>query len=102
MSTSAKRLAGAAAMTGALVTYYTAPAGTKAVIKSGSIANTTAGAVSATVTLAGLTLISASPIAAGETYTCPELVNHVLNPGDTIQGLGLALTFAVSGAEIVQ
>lgn len=38
-----------------------------------------------------------------ETYLCPELVGHVLNPGDfisTTASAGSALTFRVSGREI--
>lgn len=110
MSTSAKRLVPGSILGAAAATYYTAGANTKAVIKSGSVVNTTAGAISVTVYLvtgagaptAAAALISDRPVAAGETYTCPELVNHVLNAGDTIQALGNGLTFAVSGAEIVQ
>ena len=109
MSTSAKRLVAGSQLTAAAVVYYTAPTSTKAVIKSASIVNTTAGAVAATVYIvpaagspaAANTLISARSIAVNETYTCPELVNHVLGPGETLQALGLNLTFAVSGAEIV-
>ena len=105
MTTTAKRLVPGSVMTAASVAYYTAPLSTRAVIKSASIVNTTAGTISATVSIAGAaaanTLISARPVAAGETYTCPEMINHALGAGDTLQGLGNRLTLMVSRAEIV-
>ncbi|MGE5621436.1 MAG: hypothetical protein ACM3VY_00265 [Candidatus Bathyarchaeota archaeon] len=109
MSTTAKRLVPGSAMTGVAATYYTAPANTRAVIKSAAIVNTTAGAVPATIYIvpsggtaaAANTVINNRSVAANETYTCPELINQVLGAGDFIQGLGNGLTLIVSGAEIV-
>ena len=109
MTTTAKRLVAGSVLTGTAATYYTAPTGTRAVIKSAAIVNTTAGALAATVYLvpsagaaaAANTLISGLSIAAGATYSCPELINHVLGSGDFIQAFGNGLTLIVSGAEIV-
>jgi len=109
MTTTAKRLVPGSVLTGSAATYYTAPASTRAVIKSASIVNTTAGAIAATVYIvpaagtaaAANTLISGLNVAAGATYSCPELINHTLGPGDFIQAMGSGLTLVVSGAEIV-
>lgn len=93
-------------LTGSAAIYYTGKAGQKTTIKSASITNTTAGVIAATVYRvpssgspgAGNTLISARNVAAGETYQCPELINKVLEAGDTLQAFGSGLSFDVSGA----
>jgi hypothetical protein len=111
MATTVKRLVNGSQLTASAATYYTAGANTKAVIKAASLVNTTAGAVTATVYLissggtagATNTLISAKSIAAGETYNCPELVNHVLEAAGFIQALAgsaTAITLVVSGVEV--
>jgi hypothetical protein len=82
---------------------------TKRVITAAALVNTTAGAVSASVHLvpksgtpgAGNCLISARPIAPGETYFCPELINQGLNEGGTVQALGAGLTFRYAGRDII-
>ena len=48
-------------------------------------------------------IVDERAIAAGDTYTFPELVGHVLQPGDfisTIASAASALTIRVSGREI--
>lgn len=108
MTTTAKRLVSGSQLTAAAATYYTAPALTRSIIKAAQLTNTTAGVVAVTMYLvpaagsagATNTVISARSIAAGETYNCPELVNAVLEPAGTIQGLGLNVTLTVSGVEI--
>lgn len=83
---------------------YSAPTLTRARITNATVTNTTAGVVAFTayiVPSAGApgtanAKIYGRPIAPGETYTCPELVNRVLKPGDSLQALGLALSFDVS------
>jgi hypothetical protein len=85
------------------------PALTKRVIKSAALVNTTAAPIPATVYLvpagvavgAANTLISARPIAAGETYPCPELVSQGLGPGGTVQALGPGLTFKYTATDFV-
>lgn len=108
MKTTAKRLVPGSQLTGAAATYYTAPALTRAIVKSAQLTNTTGGAVACTVYIvpsggaagASNTAISARTIAAGETYNCPELVNAVIEAGGTIQALGLSVTLTASGVEI--
>lgn len=109
MTTTAKRMVNGSALTASAATYYTAPTATRAIIKSAAIVNTTAAAVQATVYLvpsggtAGATnaVINLRSLAPNETYSCPELINHVIEPAGSIQAFGDGLTLVVSGAEIV-
>ncbi len=90
-----------------LATLYTAPALTTATVRSAQFCNPTAGVVSLTVVVqarsAGVarTLVSAHPVAAGETYPGYELLNLVLEAGGTVQASGLNLTAVLSGVEVV-
>lgn len=107
----AKLVAGSQ-LTMAAATYYTSPANTKTVIKSMQLVNTTAGAVTATLYLvpangtagAANTVISAVNIAPNATYNCPEAINEVLLPGDTIQALasaGASIALQASGIQVI-
>lgn len=91
-------------------TQYTAT-GVTTIIDKFTVTNTTAGVVAITVKLiasgggasAANTIISAKGIAAGETYTAPELVGQVLAPGgfiSTLAGSATSLTISASGREI--
>jgi hypothetical protein len=83
------------------------PALTRRIIKSASLINTTAAPIAGTVAIVApdgttvITHISARSIAAGETYTCPELVNKGVNPGGKVQALGAGLIFTYTALEIV-
>lgn len=94
----------------AQTTQYTA-INCKARIDKFTITNTTAGNVTISVNIvpAGLSvgdqnkILNNRTIAAGETYTCPELVGQVLESGgfiSSIAGASSALTIAASGVEI--
>jgi hypothetical protein len=99
---------------GAVLAAGAAPQGTavgaltRRVITAAALVNSTAGAVAATVNLvpsggaagAGNVLISARPIAPGETYFCPELIGQGLNAGGTVQALGAGLTFKYAAKDI--
>ena len=95
-------------MTGSAATYYTTPNGTRTVIKKLPFVNTTGGAVMVTVYLvpsagtaaAANTLTSARSIAAGETWSCPDAENMVLEAGGFIQAFGNGVTIMGSGIEI--
>ena len=97
-------LTAAATVQGAAV-----PGLTKRVIVSASVCNTTAGVLALSAHLvpsggavaAGNCLISARPLAAGETYLCPELINQAVGPGGTVQALGNGLTFKYTAKDIV-
>ena len=110
MAVTPKGLIASQQLTGSNATYYTAT-NVKTIIDKMTLTNTTGGAITATIDLvdsggsAGVTerIISARSIAAGETYTCPEAVGHILNSGDTIQGLASAatsITIRASGREV--
>lgn len=92
-------------------TQYTTPAATHTILDKFTGTNTTAGAVTITVKLvpsggaAGVSnvIVSTKSIAPGECYTFPELVGHVLNPGDfisTLASAGAAITVRASGREV--
>jgi hypothetical protein len=110
MAVTPKTLVESQQLTNSNATYYTAT-NVRTIIDKMTLCNTTGGAVTATIDLvdsggsAGVTerIISARSLAAGETYTCPEAVGHVLDSGDTIQGLASAntsITIRVSGREV--
>ena len=91
-------------------TQYTAT-GARAIIDKFTVTNTTLVNVSISVNLvsAGGTAGAANlitdtrTVAPDETYTCPELVGHVLDPGGFISTLASAatsLTIRCSGREI--
>lgn len=99
------QLGGAVAACGEAV-----PALTKRVIVAASLVNTSdTTALSATVYLvpaggtpgAANTRIYNHVLAPGETYLCPELINHGLGPGGTVQALGAGLAFHYTAKDIV-
>jgi len=93
------------------VVQYTAPASVKTIIDKMTATNTTGAAAAITVylvTAAGSagtanTIIAAQSVAAGTCYTCPEIVGHVLNQGDsiaTLAGTVSSITIRASGREV--
>lgn len=83
----------------------------KTIIDKFTVTNTTAGAVAFSANLvasAGAAgdsnlIIDTKSIAAGECYTCPELVGQTLEPGgfiSTLAGAATSLTISASGREI--
>lgn len=90
---------------------YTTPAQTTAKIGRAVFCNTTASATTITagitaggVLAAGTTLISARPIAAGESYVSPELAGAVIPAGSQLHvfaGVANAVTFTASGLTTV-
>lgn len=94
-------------------TQYSAPtsAPTRTIIDKFTATNTTGASAVLTVNLVpnasaaavGNTISSAKSIAPGDCYTFPEIVGHVLGPGDyisTLAGTAAALTIRASGREI--
>lgn len=104
MTISQKNIVPGVVLTAAAAIYHTAPALTRERISNATLTNTTAGAVACTVytvtgagaPIAAQAKISARPIGIGETYPCPELIGRVLEPGDTIQAIGLGVSLDVS------
>lgn len=110
MAVSPKGIIASQQLTNANVTYYTST-NIVTIIDKMTLCNTTAGAVTVTVDLvdsggtagASERVISARSIGAGETYTCPEVVGHILNSGDTIQALcsaNTSVTIRASGRQV--
>jgi hypothetical protein len=95
----------------AQTTQYTTPAVTRTIIDKFTATNTTGSTAVLTVNLvpnagaagAGNVISSAASIVAGASYTFPELVGHVLSPGDfisTLAGTATAITIRSSGREV--
>lgn len=90
---------------------YTAPTSTTAKIgravftnTSGSAVTITAGITTGGALTAGTTLISALPLAAGQSYVSPELAGAVLPSGSALRAYASAaasVTFTGSGLTIV-
>jgi hypothetical protein len=94
----------------AQTTQYTANA-VKAIIDKFTVTNTSANNVTISVNLVNLggsaaannLVIDARTIAPDETYTCPELIGHMLEAGQFISTLASAassLTIRCSGREV--
>ena len=111
MAVNVKPLVPAKFAENAQTTQYVSPTGTRAIIDKATITNTTATTATFSANLvsnggsasdANL-IIDARAIAAGECYTCPELVGHILEPGGFISTLASAantLTLRISGREV--
>lgn len=110
MSVTAKSLFAPNQAANANTMQYTAT-GVRCIIDKFTGTNTTAGAVTLTVYLvpsagaAGVTntIVSARSLAAGECYTFPEIVGHVLNAGDflaTLASAAASITIRGSGREV--
>lgn len=90
---------------------YISPDGTRSIIDKCTVINTSASnvtfsanlvAASGTASDANL-VIDARAIAVGETYTCPEIVGHILEPNgfiSTLAGSASALSLRISGRQI--
>lgn len=111
MSVTARSLFAPNQAPNANTTQYTAAVGVRTILDKFTGTNTTAGAVTLTVFLvpsagaAGVTntIVSARSLAAGECYTFPEIVGHVLNAGDflvTLASAAASITVRGSGREV--
>ncbi len=95
----------------AQTTQYTAPTGTRAIVDKATVVNTTAATASFSINVVPASgsasdanlVLDTRAIAPFETYTCPELVGHVLEPGgfiSTLASASSALAFRVSGRQV--
>lgn len=94
----------------AQTTQLTAPTGTRYIIDKFTAYNGTAGAVALTVSMIASggaasadEIIASKAIAAGETYTFPEVVGQVMNAGDfisTLAGAATSIVIRISGREV--
>ena len=82
-------------LTDAAATYYTAPTGTRAIIKKATFCNDDVGVVTVTINLVpsgevaeyANQIVKAKSLAAGETWSCPNIENHILEAGGFISML---------------
>ena len=92
-------------------TQYTAPNGTRTIIDKFTGTNTSGAAATLSINLvasagaagAANLIVQAKTLQPGESYTFPEVVGHVLNPGDfisTLAGTAAAITIRASGREV--
>lgn len=110
MTVTAKTLIAAKHAENSQTTQYTA-AGCKTIIDKFTITNTSGSNATITVALVvsggtaatSNTITSSKSVAPGESYVCPELVGHILEPGgfiSTLAGTATALVIRASGREI--
>lgn len=111
MTVIAKPLIAAKQAENAQTTQYTVPTATKTIIDKFTGTNTTAGAVTLSINLvtsggaagASNLIVQAKSLAAGETYTFPEIVGQVLDAGgfiSTVASAATSITIRASGREI--
>jgi len=110
MTVTAKAIIQSLQAAAANTTQYTAPASTRTIIDKFTGTNTTGAPATLTINLVNSggavgvsNQIVQKALAAGETYTFPEVVGHVLNPGDFIStndSVALAITIRASGREV--
>lgn len=111
MTTTIKPLIPAKQAENSQTTQYTAPTGTRAIIDKFTVTNTTASNATIAVNIVSAAgtasdsnlIIDTRAIAAGECYTCPELVGQIIEPGgfiSTLAGTASALTIRASGREV--
>lgn len=109
MTVTAKCLLEAKNAENAQTTQYTAT-GVRTIIDKFTGYNYTAGAVTLAINLvasagaaAAANLVVLKTLSAGETYTFPEVVGHVLNAGDfisTLAGAATSIVIRISGREV--
>lgn len=94
----------------AATTQYTTPANTRTIIDKLTATNTTGVAATFSIYLvpsggafgASNRVIAAQTVGPGASYLCPEIVGHILNPGDFVvtEASGVAFTVRMSGREV--
>lgn len=100
MAVTAKCIYEAAQLPAAATTIATAAANTRLIIDKLSVINTSAATVTVTVNVVQSggsvattnALINAYSLVQNGTYGCPEIVGHVLNPGDFVSVTASAAT----------
>ena len=111
MAVTVRALVAAKAAESSQTSQYTCPAATRAIIDKFTATNTSANSATLSVNIVttggtaadGNLITKTKAIAAGEVYTFPELVGHVLEPGGFISTLASAatsITIRASGREI--
>ena len=110
MTTTSKPIVVAAYASNAQTTVYTCGTGTRTIIDKFTGSNVTAGTVTLAINLvpnagtaSAANRIVSKSLAAGETYTFPEIVGHVLEAGgfvSVIAGAATSIVIRASGREV--
>lgn len=110
MTVTAKPLVSAKEAETSQTTQYTAPAGTRVILDKVTGTNTGSGSAQLSFNLvpnggtagASNTVVKTKTLSGGECYTFPEIVGHVLSPGDSVSTLASAsaVTIRISGREV--
>ena len=98
-------------LTDAAATYYTVPTGTRAIVKKATFCNDDATPVTVTINLVpsggaaayGNRITKEKNLAAGETWSCPDIENHVLEASGFISMLASVtakIGVRISGYEV--
>lgn len=92
------------ALSGAANPLYTVADGLSAQIMGATIHNPTAAAIAVKIyyvnqsgTAGATNQVLSRTLQENESYSCPELVNHTLSAGMSIQGAGVGAVIVVSG-----
>jgi len=112
MAITPKAIVNGVNLTNAAATYYTVPAGTRAILKRATFVNDDAIVVTVTINLvpsggsAGYAnrITKERALAAGETWSCPDIQNHELETGGFISMLASVtakIGCRISGYEVV-
>jgi hypothetical protein len=99
-------------LTDSAATYYTAGTATKAIIKRATFCNDHNIVVTVTINIVpsggtaayGNRITKTRSLAAGETWSCPDIENHVLEAGDFISmvaSVTAKIGVRISGYEVV-
>lgn len=111
MTVTAKPIIPAKQAENAQTTQYAAPAGTRTIVDKFTATNTSGVSATLSVNIVnsagaagdGNLIVKTKALAAGETYTFPEIVGHVLNPGDflsTLASAATSITIRAAGREV--
>lgn len=99
-------------LTDVAATYYTVPSNTRAIIKKATFVNDDTGAVTVTINLVpsggaatyANRIIKTKALAAGESWSCPDIENHELETGGFISMLASVtakIGCRISGYEVI-
>jgi len=111
MATTLKQIIAPANLTASVATYYTVPTNVVTVIRALTIANSSTNARTVDIHIVSSgdsadtsnIVINDIAVASEETKSISDLVNHVLDEGDTVQvsqDAGTDLVIVASGAEV--
>ncbi len=112
MKITPKALVDGTNLTNAAAIFYTAGTGIRTIIKKATFCNNHSGAVTVTINVIpsggsaayGNQITKTKTIAAGDTWSCPDMENHVMEPGGTISmvaSVTAVIGVRISGYEVI-